>query len=312
MAQTTLGSTGARVSEFALGTAMFGREFDGGVATTASEAHDILDAFADAGGNFVDTANTYADGESERIVGDWLAKRDRGDFVVASKLYWNQVASDESLSRRAIRAEIEGTLDRLGTDYLDVYYIHRWDDETPIAEILRTLDRLVDEGKVDYLGISTAAAWKLTKALWTSDIEGLERFEVTQPKFNAAYRDPVRDYLDVAADQGLAVCPYSPLEGGLLTGKYARDADAPEGSRGDVSGWDVSERQWDVLEAVEAVAAEEDATPAQVALRWLADHERVTAPILGARTVEQIEENLGVLDVSLAVDQRERITDAYA
>ena len=314
MEHVPLGSTGLSVSEVCLGTAMFGREYDDGtLATSPDDAHEILDLAYDRGVTFFDTANTYGSGQSERIIGDWLDSHDRGEFVVASKVYWNQVSPlTENLSRNAILTEIEGTLDRLGTDYLDLYYIHRWDDGTPIRETLRTLDGLVEEGTVRYLGISTAAAWKLTKALWTSDVDGLERFEVTQPKFNAAYRDEVRDYLDVCVDQGLAIVPYSPLEGGFLTGKYERDADAPSGSRGDVQGWaDFTDRQWDVLDAVTAVADELDVAPAQVGLRWLVQHDAVTAPILGVRTVEQTEENLGVLDVSLSADQFERISDAY-
>lgn len=312
LAHVSLGSTGIDVSEFCLGTAMFGRRYDDEYATSPEAAHEILNTAADAGINFIDTANTYGNGESERIVGEWLADRDRGEFVVASKVYLNQRAREQSLSRRAIRTEIEGTLDRLNTDYLDIYYIHRWDDDTPILETLRTLDQLVVEGTVDYLGISTAAAWKLTKALWTSDVAGLERFEVTQPKFNAASRDSVADYLDVATDQDLAVVPYSPLESGFLTGKYERNADAPAGSRGDVSGWDgFEDRQWAVLDAVTTVAEEVDAMPAQVALRWIADHDRVTAPILGVRTLDQFEENAGAFDLDLTPDRWERISAAY-
>jgi len=313
METVRLGSTGLRVSEFCMGTAMFGREMNGGYAASPEKSHEILDAYADAGGNFIDTANTYADGRSEEIIGDWLAHRDREEYVLASKVYWNQVSPlNENLSRPALRTELEATLDRLGTDYLDVYYVHRWDDETPIAETLETLTDFVRDGRVNYLGISTTAAWKLTKALWTSDVEGVERFEVAQPKFNAAYREPVAEYLDAARDAGLAVVPYSPLEGGFLTGKYERDADAPEGSRGDVSGWgEFEERQWRVLDAVQDVADDVDSSPAAVALRWLADHEDVTAPILGARTRGQIEENLRAVDLTLSVEQRARITDAY-
>jgi aryl-alcohol dehydrogenase-like predicted oxidoreductase len=220
----------------------------------------------------------------------------------------------ENLSRKNIRAEIEGTLDRLDTDYLDLYYIHRFDDETPIRETLRTLDRLVQEGKVHYLGASSMAAWKLMKALGTSEAEGLERFEVTQPRFNPAYRDPVADYLDVCADQDLAVCPYSPLEGGFLTGKYERDGSAPEGSRGDLYDWGdrFEERQWRVLDAVNEIADEEDATPAQVTLRWMMDRERFRCiPIVGARTVDQMDDNMGAVELTLDDDQRERITGAY-
>jgi len=204
-----------------LGTWRFNRESDDGTVETNREtAHELLDRFAEHGGNFIDTANSYGNGKSEQWIGEWLADRDREDYVIASKVYNANVSQfTRNLSRKNIRAEIEGTLDRLDTDYVDVYYIHRWDDDTPITETLRTLTRLVNEGKVHYLAASSMAAWKLTKGLWTSDAGGLERFEATQPRFNAA--DRPQDFLDVCADQDLAVCPYSPLDGGFLTAKYA-------------------------------------------------------------------------------------------
>jgi aryl-alcohol dehydrogenase-like predicted oxidoreductase len=325
-----LGSTGTKVSELCFGTWRFGRKSSGVLETDRGEAHDLLDAFEAHGGNFIDTANVYGNpnGTSEEYIGDWLAERDREDFVLASKVYfpfdgWGEPGpNDSGLGRKHIRAQVEGTLDRLGTDYLDVYYIHRWDDETPIEETLSTLTGLVDDGKVNYLGASTMAAWQLTKALWTSDVEGLERFEVTQPLFHAAYRDDVADYLDVCADQDLAVCPYSPLAGGFLTGKYERaDPDdpkrvkAPDGSRGSFderfSNFYLSARGWEVLDAIREVADENDATPAQVALRWLMDQEAFTCiPIVGARTTDQLEENVGAADVDLSTDEFERISEA--
>jgi aryl-alcohol dehydrogenase-like predicted oxidoreductase len=313
-----LGSTGTEVSELCFGTWRFAKESDGTVETDEATAHDLLDAFADGGGNFIDTANVYGDpsGTCEGWIGDWLADHDREEFVLASKVYFGfrDGPNGGGLGRKHIRSQIEGTLDRLGTDYLDVYYIHRWDDETPVTETLRTLNRLVEEGKVNHLAASSMAAWKLTKALWTSGAEGLERFEVTQPRFNAAYRDEVADYLDVCADQDIAVCPYSPLEGGFLTGKYERDSEGPAGSRGDLYDWGnrFSERQWATLDAVRAVADDVDATPAQVALRWLIERSRFTCvPIVGARTVDQMEENLGAADVDLSAGQVEQISDAY-
>jgi len=315
MEYVNLGSTGTKVSELCFGTWRFGKEVDGVVETDREQAHELLDAFAERGGNFIDTANTYGDGQSEQWIGEWLEDRDREDFVLASKVFWEMESRfSHNLSRKNIRAEIEGTLDRLGTDYLDLYYIHRWDDDTPIEETLQTLNDLVREGKVNYLGASSMAAWKLTKALWTSDVEGLERFEVTQPKFNAAHRDPVSDYLDVCADQDLAVCPWSPLEGGFLTGKYERDGEAPEGSRADLHGYEDrwSTRQWETLDAVRAVADEVDASPAQVSLRWMMDQSDFTCiPIIGARTVDQLDENVGAAEVDLTADQHDRITDAY-
>ena len=315
MEYTKLGSTGTDVSKICFGTWRFGKESDGVVETGREEAHELLDAFAEAGGNFIDTANGYGGGKSEEWIGEWLEERDREGYVVASKVYWSNVSRfSENLSRKNIRAEIEGTLDRLGTDYIDLYYIHRFDDDTPIEETLSTLNRLVEEGKVHYLGASSMAAWKLMKALGKSEARDLERFEVTQPRFNAAYREPVADYLDVCADQDLAVCPYSPLEGGFLTGKYERDGSVPDGSRWDLQSWEerFDERQWQVLDAIREVADEADATPAQVSLRWMIDREAFTCvPIIGARTVEQLEDNLGAVEIDLSDDQLGRIDDAY-
>ena len=327
MEYTTLGSTGTEVSELCFGTWRFGRETDGVVETDREEAHELLDAAWDRGINFIDTANVYGtpNGKSEEFIGEWLEDRDRDDFVLASKVYfpfdgWGEPGpNDSGLGRKHIRAQIEGTLDRLGTDYLDLYYIHRWDEDTPIRETMQTLTELVREGKVRYLGASSMAAWQLTKALWTSDVEGLERFDVTQPMVNAAHYDAVGDYLDVCADQDLAVCPYSPLAGGFLTGKYDRADDgsveAPDGSRGSLSDrfgeYYATDRAWDVLEAVESVADEVDATPAQVSLRWLMEQDRFTCvPIVGARTPEQLEENVGAVEIDLTDDQFERIDAA--
>lgn len=322
-----LGSTGTRVSELCFGTWRFGRRTGGVLETDEERAHELLDAFADRGGNFIDTANVYGDpnGTSEEYVGNWLAERDREKYVLASKVYFgfdDSHPNGSGLSRTHIRNQIEGTLDRLDTDYLDLYYIHRWDEGTPIEETLSALDGLVADGKVNYLGASTMAAWQLTKALWKSDVNDYERFEVTQPLFHAGYYEDVEDYLSVAEDQDLAVCPYSPLAGGFLTGKYTRaDPDdpksvrAPDGSRGSFDErferFYLSERGWKVLETVRTVADEIDASPAQVALRWLMDQEAFTCvPIVGARTVDQLEENLGAAEVSITADQHDRITDA--
>jgi len=321
MEYTKLGNTGTDVSKLCFGTWRFGKEgADGAFETDYEEAHDLLDEAHEQGINFIDTANVYGteNGTSEEWIGDWLADKDREEFVIASKVYFGfrEGPNGSGLGRKHIRSQIEGTLDRLGTDYLDVYYIHRWDDETPIVETMRTLSKLVEEGKVNHLGASTMAAWQLTKALWTSDVEGLERFDVVQPLFHAAYRDDVADYLDVAADQDLAVCPYSPLAGGFLTGKYERTdeggIEGPEGSRMDTdeafSDWYVSERGWHVLDEIRAIADEEDAAPAQVALRWLMDHDAFSCvPIVGARTPDQLAENAGAIDVDLSDDQHERI-----
>jgi len=322
-----LGSTGTRVSELCFGTWRFGRKTGGVLETDEAAAHELLDAFADRGGTFIDTANVYGDpnGTSESYIGNWLAEREREQYVIASKVYFgfdDTNPNGSGLSRTHIRNQVQGTLDRLGTDYLDLYYIHRWDEDTPIEETLSTLDALVEEGTVNYLGASTMAAWQLTKALWQSDVNDYERFEVTQPLFHAGYYEDVEEYLSVVADQDLAVCPYSPLAGGFLTGKYTRadpddpkSVEAPDGSRGSFDErferFYLSERGWKVLDEVRAVADELDATPAQVALRWLMDQREFTCvPIVGARTVDQLDENLGAADVSMSRDQHDRITDA--
>jgi aryl-alcohol dehydrogenase-like predicted oxidoreductase len=332
MEYVTLGRTGTRVSRLCLGTWRFGTESDGVVETDRAAAHDLLDAAVAQGINFIDTANVYGDpdGTSERYIGDWLADRDRGDVVLASKVYFpfegegSAGPNDRGLGRKHVREQVAGTLDRLGTDYLDLYYVHRWDDDTPIAETMRTLTDLVREGRVNHLGASTMAAWKLAKALWTSDVEGLERFDVVQPPFDATYANAgryegfsLRPYLDLAADQRLAVCPYSPLAGGFLTGKYRREGDPPADSRGSLRPEDfdrkyVSAAAWDVLDAVRQVADDLDATPAQVALAWLLDRDRfeTVVPVVGARTPAQIEENAGAVDISLDDAHRDRIAAA--
>jgi aryl-alcohol dehydrogenase-like predicted oxidoreductase len=333
MEYTTLGSTGTTVSQLAFGTWRFGRESDGVVETTREEANDLLSAAWDRGINFIDTADRYGNphGTAEQYIGEWLESYDRADFVLASKVYFpfdgrtggerEPGPNDSGLGRKHVRAQVEGTLDRLGTDYLDLYYIHRWDEATPIEETLATLNDLVREGTVHYLGASTMAAWQLTKALWTSDVNGWEPFKVTQPLLHAGYRDDITDYLDVCIDQELAVCPYSPLAGGFLTGKYERtgedptDFEGPDGARGDIydsfEEYYLSERGWHVLDEIRAIADEIDATPAQVALRWLVEQPDFTCvPIVGARTVEQLDENVGAVDVSLGDDQFQRIVDA--
>jgi len=316
MEYVTLGETGTTVSRLCYGTWRFGKRHGDVVETDREEAHALLDACRDRGINFIDTANVYGDpdGTSEAWIGEWLEGHDREEFVIASKVYfpfdgWGEPGpNDSGLGRKHVRRQIEGTLDRLGTDYLDLYYIHRWDEETPIEQTLSVLSDLVREGLVNHLGVSTVAAWKLTKALWTSDVEGLERFSVTQPMANPAHYDAVGDYLDVCADQGLAVCPYSPLAGGFLTGKYERGSDgsveAPDGSRATLEDrfgdHYATDRAWRVLEELRAVADELGATPAQVSLRWLMDQRRFTCvPIVGARTPEQLAENADAIDVEL-------------
>ena len=315
----SLGPTGTKVSELAFGTWRFGRENDEGTVEVGEKrAHRLLDAYADAGGNFIDTADMYGEGRSEEYIGNWLADREREDFVVASKIYWptRDGPNGGGLSRKHLRNNVDEILERLGTDYVDLLYIHRWDDETPAEEFVRTLDEFVRDGKVNYLGASTLEpnAWKVAKANEIADRRGYEPFKLAQPRYNLANREIEGNYLDMCRDYDVGVVPWSPLAGGFLTGKYSRDEEPPEGTRGatDQQFRDsyLTEENFDVLEAVEAVADDVGASPAQVSLAWLTRHEQVTAPIVGARTVEQLEENLSATAVELTDEQFERLATA--
>jgi len=307
----------------------FRKESDGTVETDREEAHELLDTAWDNGINFIDTANVYGDpnGTSEEWIGEWLEDRDihREGRRPRLEVYFpfdgrgEPGPNDSGLGRKHIRAQIEGTLERLGTDYLDLYYIHRWDENTPIRETMQTLTELVREGKVHYLGPRAWLPGSSRKRCGKAMSRGLERFDVTQPMFNAADTDDVTDYLEVCADQDIAVCPYSPLAGGFLTGKYERAEDGSDDRarrlRGTLSDLFedryTSETAWEVLEAVESVAEQVDATPAQVSLRWLMGQDRFTCvPIVGARTSDQLEENVGAVEFELSDDQFERINAA--
>ena len=227
MEYVRLGSTGLQVSPICLGTWRFGLEHDdsGVMETDREDAHELLDALEERGGNFIDTANGYGGGRSEQWVGEWLDERDREDYVIASKCYWSDVSRfQENLSKKNVRAEVEGSLEKLGTDYLDLLYLHRFDDDTLIEHTLRAVDDLVSEGHVHYVGISTCEAWKLTKGLWTADVNNYEAFSVTQPLFHAAYYEDIAEYLDVCADQNLAVCPYLPVREPPASGEYGQTA----------------------------------------------------------------------------------------
>lgn len=317
--EVPLGRTGLTVSEFAFGTWRFGRETDDGeIEVDRQRAHQLLDAYADAGGYFIDTADMYGEGRSETFIGDWLADRDRESFVIASKIYWptREDENGRGLNRKHLRASLKNILSRLDTDYLDLLYIHRWDDDTPAEEFMRTLDAFVRDGKVNYLGTSTLEpnAWKVVKANEIADRRGYEPFTVAQPRYNAVNREIEGNYLSMCAAYDISIVPWSPLAGGFLTGKYDRGEAPPPESRAATddrfADSYLTPANFDALEVVEAVAGEVDATPAQVSLAWLSHHDRVVAPIVGARTVEQLEENLVATDVQLTDEQFDRIANA--
>ena len=318
----SLGHTGLEVSEIAFGTWRFGRETAAGnLETNRTTALDLLDTYEAHGGRFIDTADVYGGGKSETWIGDWLEERDREEFVVASKIYFPTREDDPNgsgLSRKHLRSQIEAILDRLRTDYLDLLYIHRWDDDTPARELMRTLDGFVRDGRVNYLGASTLApnAWKLARANDIADRYGWEPFTVTQPRYNVVNREIEGEYLEFCRANDVGVIPWSPLGQGFLTGKYQRDEDLPEAATAsDMEGWEdryLTPENFDALEQLEAVAADADATPAQTALAYHLHHPDITAPIVGARTVDQLEENLRAASVDLSVPQFERLAGSKA
>ncbi|QOS13779.1 putative oxidoreductase (aldo-keto reductase family protein) (plasmid) [Haloferax gibbonsii] len=314
------GETGLQTSELQFGTWRFGKETEqGNVEIDEERAHELLDAYEAAGGRFIDTADIYGGGASERWIGDWLDDRDRERFTIASKIYWQIRDGDPNsrgTNRKNIRHRIDALLDRLDTDYVDVLYIHRWDDETPTREMMKTLNGLVEDGKVHYLGASTLRpnAWKVAKANEIAHAEGWEPFTVAQPRYNLVDREIEGDYLEMTRSYGIAVCPWSPLGQGFLTGKYTREdgltgeSRAAESSRFEESY--LTEENFDVHDELDAVAEEVDATPAQTALAWLMHRDGVTAPIVGARTVEQLTENLEAAAIDLTDEQVDRLTEA--
>jgi aryl-alcohol dehydrogenase-like predicted oxidoreductase len=311
-----LGKTGLKVSELCLGAMTFGRE--------ASEAvsRQILDHFVEAGGNFIDTADVYTRGASEEVVGRWLKGKSRDDFVIATKVRFpmGEGPNDVGLSRKHILAAVEASLRRLGTDYIDLYQVHCWDRGTPLEETLSTLDSLVRSGKARYIGASNHTGWQLQKAIDLSHAKGWEPFVCLQPLYNLLDRSTEWELLPICQNEGLGVIPWSPLRGGWLSGKFRRGMVAPpEDTRvkeAEERGWSESwsayanERTWGVLDALFEVAEETGKTPAQVALNWVSGRPGVTAPIIGARTLEQLKDNVGAAGWSLSEEQLTRLNQA--
>jgi aryl-alcohol dehydrogenase-like predicted oxidoreductase len=313
-----LGRTGLRVSELCLGAMTFGRE------STEETSIQMLDRFVEAGGNFIDTADVYSEGLSEEILGRWLQGQDRDALVIATKVRFRMGpgTNDIGLSRKHILAAVEGSLRRLHTDYIDLYQVHMWDPNTPLEETLGTLGSLVQSGKVRYLGASNFSGWMLQKAIDASRQHGWEAFASLQPLYNLLDRSAEWELLRVCAHEGVGVIPWSPLRGGWLTGKYRRGMQAPiSGTRVDTAtekGWSeewkayANERTWHLIDVLLALAEETGKTPAQVALNWVLQQPTITAPIIGARNLEQLEDNLGAAGWELEADLLQRLEDASA
>jgi aryl-alcohol dehydrogenase-like predicted oxidoreductase len=313
-----LGKTGLKVSELCLGAMTFGRE------TSEEDSRSIMDRFVEAGGNFIDTADVYGTGTSEEIVGRWLKDRTRDDVVIATKVRFPMGSgpNDVGLSRKHILAGVKASLRRLGTDHIDLYQVHCWDAFTPLEETLSTLNDLVRSGTVRYIGASNFTGWQLQAALDLSHERGWEPFVCLQPQYNLLCRSTEWEVLAVCQRGGLGVIPWSPLRGGWLSGKYRRGMEAPpEGSRveeAEAKGWGErwsvynNEHTWSLLDALFAVAEAAGKTPAQVALNWLLRKPGVTAPIIGTRTMEQLEANLGATGWALDAQQMAQLDEASA
>lgn len=316
MEYRNLGRTGVKVSSLCLGCMMFGGK------TEQAPAMDIIDRAIDAGINFLDTANVYSRGRSEEVTGAALKRNGkRGKIVLATKVHGKMADDDPNMegnSRRHIIEQCEASLRRLQTDYIDLYQIHRPEPAVPIDETLRALDDLIRAGKVRYIGTSTFAAWQAVEALWIAKELGLNRFVCEQPPYNLLDRRVERELLPMAQTYGYGIIPWSPLAGGLLTGKYNRDQPPPSGTRfGDASRAPQMQRRWqnevfDIVDGLRPIADEKGCTLSQLALAWCMHQPGVTSPIIGPRTMEQLEDNLGAMDISITDADRARIDELSA
>ena len=314
------GRTGLKVSQLGLGCGGFGGV--GSEPTLFGRGEDEAAAFAimdralELGINYFDTANSYGGGRSEEMIGRWLRSRGARDAIVLSTKVFNRMGpgpNDAGLSRRHVLRAVEDSLRRLQTDWLDIYVTHEADPETPLDETLRALDDLVRQGKVRYVSASNIEAWRLTKALWVSDRLGLARYEGIQNEYNLLHRGIEAEVLPLALDQGLAVTPFSPLAGGILTGKYAHGGPHPEGSRltlrpGPYTAL-LTPPTFRGIQALRLEAAELDVSMGALALAWVHQHPAVTSALIGPRSVEQFAPAVESLQIALTAEDRGRIAD---
>jgi aryl-alcohol dehydrogenase-like predicted oxidoreductase len=317
MEYRTLGGTGTVVSAQCLGAMTFGKE------SSEEVAHAQLDRFVERGGNFIDTANVYSRGVSEEILGRWFAARPglRDQLVIATKGRFSMGDSpnDAGLTRTNLSRALDASLRRLGLDHVDLYQAHAWDPLTPIEETLRFFDDAVRAGKIRYAGVSNFLGWQLQKAALVTQFRNLAPIVTLQPQYNLLVRDIEFELVDVCRNEHIGILPWSPLAGGWLTGKYARD-ESPTGAtrlgedpnRGmEAYGpRNAEERTWRVLDAVRQVAEQRGVSMSQVALAWVAGRPAVTSVILGARTIEQLDDNLGAADLRLSAEETALLTEA--
>ena len=314
-----LGHSGLRVSALTLGTMTFGGrdKFASVGSTDADGATRQVDMCLDAGVNLIDTADVYSGGLSEEIVGKTIrGRRDRVLLATKARMPMGDGPNDAGLSRHHLIRSCEASLRRLGTDHIDLYQVHEWDGATPLEETLDALDHLVSSGKVRYIGCSNYAGWHVMKALGISERRGLQRFVSQQIYYSLQARDAEYELVPVSLDQGLGILVWSPLAGGLLSGKYRRGEEGPEGSR-HLTDWGEppvrnEEQLYDVIDALVEIAEGHDVSPAQVALAWLLGRPGVASVVVGARTDEQLADNLGAANLTLEEDERSRLDELSA
>jgi aryl-alcohol dehydrogenase-like predicted oxidoreductase len=310
------GRTGLQVSELCMGTMTFGWTSD------EKSAYEVFSAFADAGGNFIDTADVYSrwapdnpGGVAETYIGNWLKDRPRDQFVIATKVRakMGDGPNDGGLARYHIMHAVEASLRRLQTDYIDLYQCHWPDDDTPIEETLRAFDDLVHQGKVRYVGCSNFAAWQVCKALWASDKLNLVRFDSVQPHYNLVHRAEFeRELMPLCQAEGLGVIPYSPLEGGFLTGKYRTGQPLPKGTRAENNERmqkRFTAQNFAVIDKLEEMGKVRGKTISQMALGWLLTNPVVTCPIVGANNVSQLKETLGAVGLRLSEEEMKTLNE---
>jgi aryl-alcohol dehydrogenase-like predicted oxidoreductase len=314
-----LGASGLRVSALSLGTMTFGgRDKFVNVGTTdVEQATRQIDRCLDAGINLIDTADVYSGGLSEEIVGQALkGRRDRVVLATKARMPMGEGANEAGLSRLHLIAACEASLRRLGTDHIDLYQVHEWDGVTPLEETLGALDHLVQSGKVRYIGCSNYAGWQMTKALGVSARAGYQRFISQQIYYSLQARDAEYELIPAAIDQGVGVLVWSPLAGGLLSGKYRRGQDGPAGAR-HLTEWNEppvrdEEQLYDIVDALVEIAGARGVSAAQIALAWLLGRPGVSSVVIGARTDEQLADNLGAADLRLKEDERARLESLSA
>jgi aryl-alcohol dehydrogenase-like predicted oxidoreductase len=304
-----LGRSGLKVSELCLGTMGFGTE--AGWGADRENSFKILDAFAEAGGNFVDTANIYKLGTSEKIIGEYISNHDRDYFVIATKYTLKDNLTNPNASgnnRKNMMRSVEESLRRLNTDFIDVFYLHIWDDITPIDEVLRGMDDLVRQGKVNYIAISDTPAWVVAKGNTLAELMGWSQFVALQVEYSLIARTPERELINMAKHFGMTVTPWAPLGGGALTGKYLRGEQGrikPESKR-------LDERSTGITKAVMEVADELGVSASNVALKWTMQQGFSCIPIVGATKLSQLEDNLKTVDVNLSAEHLAKLDKASA